>query len=656
MAELPLPPDHELVEALRSSEGQRLLRVRFRDRDAVIRLLLEPVDEQDAPGISEVIAGTSPPLTLPAPIRCALTGYAARASYPVLPGIPELLDAGTIEHEGRHYGYVTRSYAPGTDLGRGAADLDATDRLLVVYGLIDILAGLHAHRLVYQDLKPSNVCVHDGQVHLIDLESLRVVPDGDEDVHCSHYTPRYAAPEQVHRGRSGLASDLWALSVMGRQLLSHAPAGLAAALARCDAVSPEERGNAVSLRRSLANPGGATVRVPDPPALTATDESVEEPEAVVVTPPQPRRWGRRMVGVVTVLVGLGSLVATGSAAAVAYNGVLAKVAARRAEVTEASDRLDALRQDLHNHKTVAADNRAEVLDGLVDRAEEVAAMPAAPPEALGLLAVARVWEQRWHWFGAEWDQSAYNATDELTRHAMALGTAEGLLARGSLVGAACRLGPDSYVSRCSEADRLLDAAATDLAAQGKHWLVVEARWAAAMASIGRSARAGTRQEATAALHIALDHCEAAADYLHAAPVNGPELVEDCLHAAGAVGDRTAWRRWARWLVDRDLSIGKVRPGTAARLYRTVLPQCAQLPVDAAGYPMPSGEPGSAAHLCAHAGLAVMGCEVEAAARRHCDRSWFGVCLRYSEDVGVPWAEVLRSLRGLEEEGCALDTR
>lgn len=144
----------------------------------------------------------------------------ARLSHP---NIARLLDAG-ITVAGQPY--LVLEYVEGTSLDAYVADqrLDQPARLALLLQTCDAVAHAHAHLIVHSDLKPSNVLV-DGErrVKLLDFgigswlsrESAGVAP-----VRVVRGTPGYAAPEQMQGGPVTTATDVYALGVLTRMLLT----------------------------------------------------------------------------------------------------------------------------------------------------------------------------------------------------------------------------------------------------------------------------------------------------------------------------------------------------------------------------------------------------------------------------------------------------
>jgi hypothetical protein len=132
------------------------------------------------------------------------------------PGVVRLLDE--VREGGRWFvvmELIRGAPFPGRALPASWSELSETTR-----SLLEILARVHAAGVVHQDLKPSNVLVHEGHPTLLDFG----VAWGGlyDEVHGGDRagTPAYMAPEQVERGVITSATDLYALGTMLFEALS----------------------------------------------------------------------------------------------------------------------------------------------------------------------------------------------------------------------------------------------------------------------------------------------------------------------------------------------------------------------------------------------------------------------------------------------------
>lgn len=143
------------------------------------------------------------------------------------PSIVKILNF--VEHpgsDGRPIGYIVMEYVGGTTLkdllrttsGR-SAPRSAPRRMLpldqtlgYVLEVLPALTYLHSIGLIYNDLKPENIMLSEGQVKLIDLGAVA----GIEDTGFIYGTPGFQAPEIVATGPT-VATDIY---TVGRTLAS----------------------------------------------------------------------------------------------------------------------------------------------------------------------------------------------------------------------------------------------------------------------------------------------------------------------------------------------------------------------------------------------------------------------------------------------------
>ncbi|MBO9663925.1 serine/threonine-protein kinase [Dokdonella sp.] len=179
------------------------------------------------------------------------------------PNIARLLDGGTSVHG---QPYLVMEYVAGLPIDehcrRNRPGLNATLDLFVAA----CAAVSHAHRqlIVHCDLKPSNILVDaQGRPTLLDFGIAQLAERLADDAaqnpgHASPgYTPGYASPEQRRGERVGVASDVYSLGVVLREMLEAANlrAGpeLAAVAAMATREDPAARYASVdALREDLA--------------------------------------------------------------------------------------------------------------------------------------------------------------------------------------------------------------------------------------------------------------------------------------------------------------------------------------------------------------------------------------------------------------------
>lgn len=138
------------------------------------------------------------------------------------PGIARLIDGG-VSAEG--VPYLIMELVDGEPLDRWceqhAQDIGA--RLALFERLCEIVQAAHRMLIVHRDLKPANVLVGtNGAVKVLDFGIARLLDEDDaqERTIVPMMTPGYCAPEQRDGGQLTLATDVHALGVILRQLLT----------------------------------------------------------------------------------------------------------------------------------------------------------------------------------------------------------------------------------------------------------------------------------------------------------------------------------------------------------------------------------------------------------------------------------------------------
>lgn len=185
------------------------------------------------------------------------------------PAIARLYDAG-VTPDGQPY--LVLEYVDGVPLNRWLAEQrpSLTRRLELLERIGDAVAHAHAHGIVHRDIKPANLIITAvDEVKLLDFGIALLVdeitPGGNgttvetpsamstdapipgsgtssDTVH--PFTPRYAAPEQLHGGAITTATDVYALGRILDELLDGlrpVPTDLQAVVARATKRAPDER-------------------------------------------------------------------------------------------------------------------------------------------------------------------------------------------------------------------------------------------------------------------------------------------------------------------------------------------------------------------------------------------------------------------------------
>ena len=117
------------------------------------------------------------------------------------------------------------------------------------------LAAAHAQQIVHRDLKPGNIILAKTGVKVLDFGLART--PRDETITAGHEvvgTPAYMAPEQFEGRESGERTDIYALGLVLREMLTGnrqgktngLPRALAHVIERCLEVEPDERWQAAS--------------------------------------------------------------------------------------------------------------------------------------------------------------------------------------------------------------------------------------------------------------------------------------------------------------------------------------------------------------------------------------------------------------------------
>lgn len=139
------------------------------------------------------------------------------------PCITQLFDAGVTSDDLPYFIMELVSGQPITSFAN-AKNLSLRSRLELFLKVCSAVRAAHENAIIHRDIKPSNVLVkHDGQPKLLDFGIAKVIaPSENDDVTIAQerrLTPKYAAPE-LHRGEAvTVASDVYSLGILLRELM-----------------------------------------------------------------------------------------------------------------------------------------------------------------------------------------------------------------------------------------------------------------------------------------------------------------------------------------------------------------------------------------------------------------------------------------------------
>jgi serine/threonine protein kinase len=136
------------------------------------------------------------------------------------PNIAHLIDAG-VDGDSP---YLVLEYVEGRPIDRWCDDgnLDVRSRIRIFLDVLAAVAHAHSNLILHRDIKPSNILVSaDGTAKLLDFGIAKLIDDPNEGALAGEltvvagraFTPRYAAPEQLHAAGVTTATDVYALGV-----------------------------------------------------------------------------------------------------------------------------------------------------------------------------------------------------------------------------------------------------------------------------------------------------------------------------------------------------------------------------------------------------------------------------------------------------------
>src|SRR6185312_1456067 len=138
------------------------------------------------------------------------------------PGIARLIEGGVADNG---LAYIALELIDGKPITRYAQQhtLSERQRLTLFLRVCRAVESAHRALIVHRDLKPSNVLVTaDGEMKLLDFGIAKLLGDTEDATRTRHQalTPAYAAPEQFTPGAITTATDVYALGVLLRELLT----------------------------------------------------------------------------------------------------------------------------------------------------------------------------------------------------------------------------------------------------------------------------------------------------------------------------------------------------------------------------------------------------------------------------------------------------
>lgn len=136
------------------------------------------------------------------------------------PSLPRVLEF--FEENGRHY--LIEEYVPGETLEERITRqgrLEPAEAVQVALSLLDVLDYLHQRRIIYRDLKPSNILhTPTGALRLVDFGAARVYREGAAHDTVPLGTPGFASPEHYGRAQTDERSDLYCVGAVLHYMLT----------------------------------------------------------------------------------------------------------------------------------------------------------------------------------------------------------------------------------------------------------------------------------------------------------------------------------------------------------------------------------------------------------------------------------------------------
>lgn len=683
-------PDHRIAATLREIPGQRWVgRTFVRGRNCVSRILLsDRVDPSLSAAVEQLVMTGRGNVSVPRSIDITLSSYRAAAALPRKPDSPwTFAVAAGVNREG--FVYISTRWIEGRSLFENYRSLTSRMRQDVAKDAAYILMQLHSQHLAYGDFKAENLIIAQGdreipagRLVLIDLDTLRPVPGQTEWSPTRDLTRSWAAPEQTELQRTYLSSDLYAFARLISEMYGEElPFEWREWVEACRLPDPLRRPQTHLIWQRLCGqrpplldweghptppsqplpapetterlieapfvPPPAPVPAPVPiPLLVEPEieeeqdsESISEPVDVPVSIPEPvviaETFPLDPVPVQVQLApkparGRGCLMGFMALASVPLILCLGSVGwwmhQQQLNADSAADvALSAMKAYKTDSDLNSDSGQRKYIRDLAETAWEI----QHTTHSGAVRALAVVWSQGWQDSGRSWNAGRFEegqaAIDDVSGNAP-----EKLLAQGSLDAAACKLRTDNESAEfCQSSLKNIAQFYTALPNEtDTHWLRLEGAWIDITVRARLFMRATQAQSPDAQDHArrGLERCAASEALLEFAPVNGPEMMEDCLALAGSAGNLDVWFHTADLLLTHSSSSTTIK-----QLYTAAGSGCEKTEFRK-GTPRP--EPSSKADpWCASMGYAAQD-------------SWF-LAVRWFESPhsdGHPWEALERYLR------------
>ncbi|MBS1824502.1 MAG: serine/threonine protein kinase [Acidobacteria bacterium] len=165
------------------------------------------------------------------------------------PNIARLLDGGALP-DGRPY--LVMEYVDGVPVTEHCRPLHIGKRLRLFLQICEGVICAHRSLVIHRDLKPANILVTEaGEVKLLDFGIAKLLEADHEETLAmtteehTFYTPEYASPEQLERQPVTVATDVYSLGAVLREMLrepgTELPQDLTAIIAMATREEPERR-------------------------------------------------------------------------------------------------------------------------------------------------------------------------------------------------------------------------------------------------------------------------------------------------------------------------------------------------------------------------------------------------------------------------------